>query len=111
MSRVYPRQTAWGALYVVPDAPAALACSACGDVDADGTHAPGRWVGEDAAYRYEEGPWLCALHSREAWTAHLARVAERLALVYWSQVLGYPLTRAQLARVQARLDGVQLVLL
>lgn len=91
-------------------APAVLpwACSACLVADSSGTHGPGAWVGEECAYRYEPGEWLCRGCSAAAWGAYLERKRERLALIAASAVLGWPARRSDLARLRAA--GAQLSL-
>lgn len=81
-------------------------CSTCGRHDSDGTHGPGEWHGEDAAYGYHEGPWLCGPCSRRAWSEHLRAVSDRLALIAVWLDTGQYLTRSQMDAL--RKDGVQL---
>lgn len=73
----------------------AITCTRCACVCSDGSRGPGRLVQVWEGYRREIGPWLCAACSSSVWGAYLARVHERLSLIWASKLLGYPLTTTQ----------------
>lgn len=59
------------ALAVAPDT-LPWTCADCGRLDSAGTAAPGEYLGDLGAYRYEPGPWLCRGCSSTTWAAWLA---------------------------------------
>lgn len=80
--------------------------------DAPGTaRGVGSWIRRADAYRYVEGPPLCPRCSARTWAAYHRAVRERMTLIYYSEIVGYALTRAQLevarATVETRRDGRQ----
>lgn len=85
------------------------ACAECGRLCTDGSHAPGTIEGEEGAWRWEPGPWLCAGCSGRVWGAYLAACAHRRRVIEESRRAGWPLTESQYrARVARRDDQLRL---